>query len=74
MSSFLLAVEAKILAIDFGTQWTKAALVMAGVPMDIVLTKDTKRKEQSAIGFKDGERIYGVDAYNLVSLCKKYSY
>jgi hypoxia up-regulated 1 len=58
---------ASVLAIDYGTEWTKAALVKAGIPMQIVLTKDSKRKEQSVVGFKYQERLYGVDGFNLVS-------
>ncbi len=60
--------SASVLAIDFGTEWTKAALVKQGIPLEIVLTKDTKRKEQSVIGFKGNERLYGQDAANLVCL------
>jgi hypoxia up-regulated 1 len=59
---------AAVLAIDYGTEWTKAALVKPGIPLQIVLTKDTKRKEQSVVAFKKQERLYGGDAYNLV-LC-----
>ena len=57
---------AAVLAIDYGTEWTKAALVKPGIPLQIVLTKDTKRKEQSVVAFKKQERIYGVDGFNLV--------
>lgn len=61
------AANAAILAIDYGTEWTKAALVKPGIPLEIVLTKDTKRKEQSVIAFKGEERLYGQDAANMVS-------
>lgn len=57
---------AAILAIDYGTEWTKAALVKPGIPLEIVLTKDTKRKEQSVVAFKGNERLYGTDAANMV--------
>lgn len=60
------AANAAILAIDYGTEWTKAALVKPGIPLEIVLTKDTKRKEQSVIAFKGEERLYGQDAANMV--------
>ena len=55
-----------VLAIDYGLEWTKAALVKPGIPFDIVLTKDTKRKEQSVIAFKGTERLYSTDAANYV--------
>jgi hypoxia up-regulated 1 len=66
-----------VLGLDFGTQHLKAALVKPGIPFDIVLTKDSKRKETAAVAFKptrDGknnivaevgsypERSYGGDA------------
>lgn len=69
-----------VLGIDFGTLNLKAALVKPGIPLEIVLTKDSKRKEAAVVGFKptrdeknnivaeDGkfpERLYGGDALAL---------
>lgn len=64
-----------VLGIDLGTEYIKAALVKPGMPLDIVLTKDSRRKELSAVTFKpspDGpkkgefpERLYGSDAMAL---------
>lgn len=62
-----------VLGLDVGTEYIKAALVKPGVPLDIVLTKDSKRKESAVIGFKPSassaqgptnlpERLYGSDA------------
>ena len=63
-----------VLGIDLGTGYIKAALVKPGIPLEIVLTKDSKRKESAAVGFKAGkskanaessifpERLYGGDA------------
>ncbi|PVH96709.1 actin-like ATPase domain-containing protein [Periconia macrospinosa] len=67
-----------VLGIDFGTEYIKAALVKPGVPLDIVLTKDSKRKEASAVAFKPlksgplppgeyPERFYGSDAVALAA-------
>lgn len=68
-----------ILGIDLGQEYFKAALVKPGIPLEIVLTKDSRRKESSAIAFKpsrlivssDGykypDRIYGTDAANLAA-------
>ena len=68
-----------ILGIDLGQEYFKAALVKPGIPLEIVLTKDSRRKESSAIAFKpsrlavssDGygypDRIYGADAANLAA-------
>ena len=46
-----LAVSA-VLGIDLGTEYIKAALVKPGIPLEIVLTKDSRRKELSAVTFK----------------------
>lgn len=61
------------LGIDFGTEYIKAAIAKPGSPIEIVLTKDSKRKEAASLAFKpsraqitDGdaypERLYGGDA------------
>lgn len=76
---FTTSASAAVLGIDFGTQHLKAVLVTPGRPFDIVLTKDSKRKEVAAVAFKptrDGnkilaeagsfpERLYGGDAIAL---------
>lgn len=66
---------ATVLGVDLGTEYIKAALVKPGIPLEIVLTKDSRRKETSAVAFKpiqggpkDGqfpERAYGADAIAL---------
>ncbi|KAJ4269623.1 lumenal Hsp70 protein [Fusarium torreyae] len=68
---------AAVLGVDLGTEYIKAALVKPGIPLDIVLTKDSRRKETSAIVFKPSrngpqkgeypERAYGADAMALAS-------
>jgi hypoxia up-regulated 1 len=59
--------EAAVVAIDYGTDWFKVALVKPGIPLDIVLNRDSKRKTQSALTIRGEERVYGADAVNLVS-------
>ncbi|KAI9369581.1 Hsp70 protein-domain-containing protein [Aspergillus egyptiacus] len=62
-----------VLGIDVGTEYVKAALVKPGIPLEIVLTKDSKRKETAAVAFKPTretdavfpERFYGGDALAL---------
>lgn len=73
------AAASAILGIDLGQEFFKAALVKPGIPLEIVLTKDSRRKEASAIAFKASghagttgdfsypERLYGVDAANLAA-------
>ena len=59
--------QCKLMAIDYGAQWTKAALVTPRNLLEIVLTKDTKRKDQSVISFSKGERYFGGEAADLGS-------
>ncbi len=64
-----------VLGVDLGTEYIKAALVKPGIPLEIVLTKDSRRKETSAVAFKPPqngakpgsypERAYGSDAMAL---------
>ncbi|KAF3765743.1 hypothetical protein M406DRAFT_37664 [Cryphonectria parasitica EP155] len=64
-----------VLGVDLGTEYIKAALVKPGIPLEIVLTKDSRRKETSAVAFKPPqngakagvfpERLYGSDAMAL---------
>ncbi|KAF1347412.1 heat shock protein 70-like protein-like protein [Lizonia empirigonia] len=65
-----------VLGVDLGTEYIKAALVKPGIPLEIVLTKDSRRKETSAVAFKPSksgalpggsypERFYGADAIAL---------
>jgi hypoxia up-regulated 1 len=57
---------AAVLAIDYGADWIKASLMKPGVPFDVLLNKDSKRKIQAAVGWKRTERLFGSDAANLV--------
>ncbi|XP_076043824.1 hypoxia up-regulated Grp170 co-chaperone protein isoform X2 [Oratosquilla oratoria] len=51
-----------IMSIDFGSEWYKVAVVAPGVPMEISLNKESKRKTPVTISFRDGERTFGDDA------------
>lgn len=60
-----------VLGIDYGQEYTKASLVAPGIPFEIVLTSDSKRKDASGITFKkvgskDIERVYGNSASGLM--------
>ncbi|KAL6864121.1 ER-resident heat shock protein [Trichoderma novae-zelandiae] len=71
LSTNVLALSA-VLGVDLGTEYIKAALVKPGIPLEIVLTKDSRRKETLAVAFKPAkgalpegqypERSYGADA------------
>ncbi|KAB2571628.1 Hypoxia up-regulated protein 1 [Lasiodiplodia theobromae] len=66
-----------VLGIDLGTSYLKGALVKPGIPLEIVLSKDSKRKEAAAVALKTPrtplqaasatfpERAYGGDALAL---------
>ncbi|KAJ5362025.1 hypothetical protein N7541_002869 [Penicillium brevicompactum] len=69
------AAGSAVLGVDVGTEYLKAALVKPGIPLEIVLTKDSKRKESAAIAFKPTresdapfpERFYGGNALALTA-------
>ena len=76
--SYTASAASAVLGIDLGTEYIKAALVKPGIPLEIVLTKDSKRKETAAVAFKPlrarvnsaesdsyPERVYGGDAVAL---------
>lgn len=44
--------QSAVLGIDLGTEYIKAVLVKPGTPLEIVLAKDSKRKEASIVSFK----------------------
>lgn len=67
LSVFYEAAFASVLAIDYGSDWIKASLMKPGVPFDVLLNKDSKRKIQSSVGWKKTDRLFGSDAYNVVS-------
>lgn len=56
------------IAIDIGTQFMKIALVKPGVPMEIVLNKESKRKTPFALAIRNGERFFGESAMQMVPL------
>lgn len=51
-----------VMSVDFGSEWMKIAIVSPGVPMEIALNKESKRKTPIAIAFRNGERTFGEDA------------
>lgn len=58
---------ASVLAIDYGSEWIKASLMSPGVPFDVLLDRNSKRKIQSTVGWKKDDRLFGGDAFNIVS-------
>ncbi len=65
--SILRTAEASILAIDYGSEFMKASLIKPGMPFDVLLNRDSKRKIQSTVSWKGDDRLFGQDAFNIVS-------
>ncbi|KAI0291592.1 heat shock protein 70 family [Russula brevipes] len=68
------ALAATVLAIDYGSDYIKASLIKPGAPFDVLLDKDSKRKIRSSVGWKNGERLFGQDAFNLATRFPTDSY
>lgn len=51
-----------VLSIDIGTEWMKVGIVSPGVPMEIALNKESKRKTPAVLSFRDDVRSFGEDA------------
>jgi hypoxia up-regulated 1 len=60
------AQTASLLAIDYGTDGFKVALIKPGVPFDVLINKDSKRKTPSMVTLRGDERSFGGEAANLV--------
>ncbi|XP_058823794.1 hypoxia up-regulated protein 1 [Topomyia yanbarensis] len=56
---------AAVMSVDLGSEWMKVGVVSQGVPMEMALNKESKRKTPTAIAFRDGDRVVGEDAYNI---------
>lgn len=61
------AVSAAILAIDYGAEFTKLSLVKPGVPFDVLLDRDSKRKIPSVVSWKRDDRVVGTEGKMAVS-------
>ncbi|KAN0141511.1 hypothetical protein V8E53_000756 [Lactarius tabidus] len=68
------ALATSVLAIDYGSDFIKASLMKPGMPFDVLLNKDSKRKIRSSVAWKNGERLFGQDAFNIGTRFPKDSY
>lgn len=50
------------MSIDMSSEYLKVAVVKPGVPMEIVLNKESRRKTPAVVAFKDGETLLGDSA------------
>lgn len=53
---------AAVMSVDLGSEWFKVGVVSPGVPMEIALNKESKRKTPTTIAFRNGDRLFGDDA------------
>ncbi|VEU21647.1 DEKNAAC102776 [Brettanomyces naardenensis] len=67
--SVLLCVKSALLAVDYGEEYTKAILIAPSVPLDVLLSADSKRKDVSGVSLtpvtgirSDIQRSYGFHA------------
>jgi len=63
-----------VMSVDLGSEWMKIAVVSPGVPMEIVLNPESKRKTSVAVSLKDGERKFGSDAMSVCVKSPKHCY
>uniref|UniRef100_A0A1I8AM22 Hypoxia up-regulated protein 1 n=1 Tax=Steinernema glaseri TaxID=37863 RepID=A0A1I8AM22_9BILA len=62
------------MSIDLGSQFIKIGLVKPGVPMEIVLNKESRRKTPAIVSFKSGERLFSDAAAALSVKTPKTTY
>jgi len=51
-----------VMSIDLGSEWLKVGIVKPGVPMEIALNVESKRKTPFAVSMKGDERLFGASA------------
>lgn len=51
-----------VMSVDLGSEWMKVGIVSPGVPMEIALNKESKRKTPAVLSFRDNIRLFGEDA------------
>jgi len=69
-----LGASANVIGIDYGTETMKVALVQPGSPLEIVTNHVSKRKTETALAFVRGERLFGSDAYGMLSRKPELAY
>uniref|UniRef100_A0A673YUN1 Hypoxia up-regulated protein 1 n=1 Tax=Salmo trutta TaxID=8032 RepID=A0A673YUN1_SALTR len=55
-----------VMSVDLGSEWMKVAIVKPGVPMEIALNKESRRKTSVAVCLKENERLFGDGALGSV--------
>jgi len=73
-TSFPTVTARGILAIDYGTQFMKLSLVQPGIPFDVLLNHDSKRKTQAVVSVRGEDKLIGDDAAALAARYPQNSY
>uniref|UniRef100_A0A8C5AJ22 Hypoxia up-regulated protein 1 n=1 Tax=Gadus morhua TaxID=8049 RepID=A0A8C5AJ22_GADMO len=55
-----------VMSVDLGSEWMKIAIVKPGVPMEIALNSESRRKTPIAVCLKETERLFGDNALGSV--------
>ncbi|KAF2899628.1 hypothetical protein ILUMI_06537 [Ignelater luminosus] len=63
-----------VMSVDLGSESMKIGIVSPGVPMEIVLNKESKRKTPAVVSFRDNVRTFGEDAQTIGIRFPKNSY
>ncbi|EDW43968.1 hypoxia up-regulated protein 1 [Drosophila sechellia] len=65
LAGIALSQGAAVMSVDLGTEWMKVGVVSPGVPMEIALNRESKRKTPAILAFRDGTRTMGEDAQTI---------
>ena len=60
----VLVTSVAVISIDLGNDFYKIGIVKPGVPMEIVLNSESKRKTPTVVTIKQDERLFGDAALN----------
>ncbi|XP_034281074.1 hypoxia up-regulated protein 1 isoform X1 [Pantherophis guttatus] len=63
-----------VMSVDLGSESMKVALVKPGVPMEIVLNKESRRKTPLAVALKETERLFGDSAAGMAIKTPKVTF
>uniref|UniRef100_A0A3Q2PA10 Hypoxia up-regulated protein 1 n=1 Tax=Fundulus heteroclitus TaxID=8078 RepID=A0A3Q2PA10_FUNHE len=66
MVFFVFVVPVAVMSVDLGSEWMKMAIVKPGVPMEIVLNRESRRKTPTVVCLKENERLFGDSALGSV--------
>lgn len=63
-----------VMSVDLGSEFMKIAIVKPGVPMEIALNVESKRKTNVVVSMRNNERLFSDPALNIASKYPKFAY